>query len=101
MTVRAKTLEPLDLSRTYIRWTNLSQTNLAGTNFTDADCEGVNFRGSDFRDAVFLRTNLKGADFAGALNLTREQLARTIIDAHTILPDYLRAEGSRILESAK
>ena len=81
---------PLDLSRTFIRRTDLSYTDLERANLTGADCTNAVFRGADFKDAILDGTILRGADLTDARNLTREQLARAVIDETTILPAYLR-----------
>lgn len=80
----------LDLSGTFIRRTDLSGTNLENANFAKADCTNVNFRGANFRNANLDGTILRGADLRGARNLTRQQLARAILDEATLLPDGLR-----------
>jgi uncharacterized protein YjbI with pentapeptide repeats len=89
----AERLRPLhiDLSRTFIRRADLSGANLEGTNLSYADCKNANFRGVNFKDANLEGTNLVGADLSDAYNLTREQLAKAIIDDTTILPADLRA----------
>ena len=80
----------LDLSGTFIRRTDLSGANLEKANLSNADCTNVNFRGANFKDADLTGTILMGADLSGALNLTREQLERAIVDESTTLPDYVR-----------
>ncbi|MGP0059382.1 MAG: pentapeptide repeat-containing protein [Beijerinckiaceae bacterium] len=89
---KAEKSKPLhiDLSRTFIRRTDLSGANLEGANLSYADCKNAIFRGVNFKDAVLEGTNLVGADLSDARNLTREQLARAIIDDTTILPAALR-----------
>ena len=47
--------------------------------------------GLNFKNANLEGTNLKGADLSDARNLTREQLAKAIIDETTTLPAYLRS----------
>ena len=80
----------IDLSRTFIRRTDLSNANLEGTNLRYADCQNAIFRRVNFKNANLEGTILRGADLSDALNLTREQLNRAIIDETTILPAYLR-----------
>ena len=80
----------LDLSDTFIRRTDWSNANLEGADFSRADCAYADFRGANFKDAILDNTNLRGANLEGAINLTREQLAKAIADKTTILPEYLR-----------
>lgn len=63
---------------------------MVGANLSKADCTNAIFRGADFKDAILDGTILKGADLSGALNLTREQIERAIIDENTVLPERLR-----------
>ncbi|MGH6796372.1 MAG: pentapeptide repeat-containing protein [Methylocella sp.] len=79
----------IDLSRTFIRRTDLSDANLEGANLSYADCQNAIFRRVNFKRANLEGTNLKGADLSDARNLTREQLNKAIIDETTILPAYL------------
>ncbi len=87
---RSRPRPHLDLSRTFIRRTDLSGASLVGANLSYADCTNAIFRGADFKDANLEGTILKGADLSGALNLTRAQIQRAIIDERTLLPDGLR-----------
>jgi uncharacterized protein YjbI with pentapeptide repeats len=80
----------IDLSGTFIRRVDLRATNLEGADFSGADCTGADFRGANFKDTILNGTVLKQADLSGATNLSMEQLASAIIDATTILPDYLK-----------
>ena len=80
----------LDLSNTFIRRTNLSYANLQRADLSNADCTNAIFRGANFKDAILEGTILKGADLTDALNLTREQIAKAVIDKKTILPAYLQ-----------
>jgi uncharacterized protein YjbI with pentapeptide repeats len=84
----------LDLSGTFIRRTDLSGANLERADFTNADCSYAIFRGANFKDAILDGTILRGADLTGAINLTREQLSRAIINKATKLPDYLTAPAT-------
>jgi len=81
----------IDLSRAFIRRTDLSDANLEGANLSYADCQNALFRRANFKNANLEGTNLKGADLSDARNLTREQLAKAIIDGTTTLPVYLRS----------
>lgn len=80
----------LDLSGTFIRRADLSHANLERADLSMADCMNANFKGANFKDAILEGTILKGADLTDALNLTREQIAKAIIDKRTILPAYLQ-----------
>ena len=80
----------IDLSRTFIRRTDLSDANLEGANLSYADCQNAIFRRVNFKNANLQGTILRGADLSDVLNLTREQLDKAIIDETTILPAYLR-----------
>jgi uncharacterized protein YjbI with pentapeptide repeats len=80
----------IDLNRTFIRRTDLSDANLKGANLSYADCQNTIFRRVNFKNANLEGTILRGADLSDALNLTREQLDKAIIDETTILPTYLR-----------
>jgi uncharacterized protein YjbI with pentapeptide repeats len=77
----------IDLGRTFIRRTDLTGANLAGANLSYAYCQNTIFRrvNSNLEGTI-----LRGADLSDALNLTREQLDKAIIDETTILPAYLR-----------
>jgi Pentapeptide repeats (8 copies) len=81
----------IDLRRTFIRRTDLADANLEGANLSYADCQNAIFRRVNFKNANLEETNLKGADLSDARNLTREQLAKAIIDDTTTLPAYLRS----------
>ena len=89
---RAIKVKPLhvDLSRTFIRRTDLSGANLEGANLSYADSKNANFRGANFKDAILDGTVLIGADLSDVRNLTREQLAKAVIDETTILPAGLK-----------
>jgi len=81
----------IDLSRTFIRRTDLSDANLEGANLSYADCQNTIFRRVNFKNANLEGTILRGADLSDALNPTRAQLDKAIIDKTTLLPAYLRA----------
>jgi uncharacterized protein YjbI with pentapeptide repeats len=80
----------IDLSRTFIRRTDLSDANLEGANLSYADSQNAIFRRVNFKNANPQGTILRGADLSDALNLIREQLDKAIIDETTILPAYTR-----------
>jgi uncharacterized protein YjbI with pentapeptide repeats len=79
----------VDLHGAFIRRTDLSGASLRDANLAGADAANALFRNADFAGARLDGTVLKGADLTGARNLTVEQLSRSIIDAHTLLPDYI------------
>jgi uncharacterized protein YjbI with pentapeptide repeats len=93
MTVASKTQSKssasIDLSGAFIRRTDLSGASLVGANLSYADCTNAIFRGADFKDAILEGTILNGADLTGALNLTRAQIQRAVIDERTRLPQGL------------
>jgi uncharacterized protein YjbI with pentapeptide repeats len=93
MIAAEKTKQPLqiNLSRTFIRRVDLSKARLVGADLSFADCTNANFRGADFADAKLVGTILRGADLTDVKNLTSEQLSLAIIDATTILPNYLKS----------
>jgi uncharacterized protein YjbI with pentapeptide repeats len=80
----------IDLSRTFIRRTDLSVANLEGADLSYADCQNVIFHRVNFKNANLEGTISRGADLSNARNLTHAQLDRAIIDERTILPNYLR-----------
>jgi hypothetical protein len=85
----------LDLSGTSLAWANLVGADLARANFFLADLAGVYLFGANLEGASLYETNLEetylpSTNLAGARGLTQEQVDSAIIDALTILPDYLR-----------
>ena len=79
----------VDLHGTFIRRTDLSGASLRDANLAGADAANALFCGADFAGARLDGTVLKGADLTGAKNLTLEQLSHAVIDASTLLPDYI------------
>ena len=90
---QARPTARIDLSRTFIRRTDLSGASSVGANLSFADCTNAIFRGADFKDALLEGTILRGADLTGAKNLSREQIAKAILDERTSLPDAMRQSG--------
>jgi hypothetical protein len=83
---RSASLECADLSKSRLRYADLSGqnlhlANLNGANLWGADLSGADLRGADLRNANLRRVNLEGARLAGA-NLTD-----AMYDPHTIWPD--------------
>jgi uncharacterized protein YjbI with pentapeptide repeats len=79
----------VDLHGAFIRRVDLSNASLRNANFVETDAKNANFRNSDFENARLDGMILQGADLTGARNLTVEQLSHAVIDASTLLPDYI------------
>jgi uncharacterized protein YjbI with pentapeptide repeats len=79
----------VDLHGAFIRRVDLSSPSLRNANFVGTDAKNANFQNSDFENARLDGMILKGANITGARNLTLEQLSRAVIDATTLLPDYI------------
>jgi uncharacterized protein YjbI with pentapeptide repeats len=79
----------LNLEGAFLPRTDWSRTVLHNAVLSRANFQGASFRGSSFEGAQLVGTDLRGADLADAVNLTREQLQRAIIDETTVLPSYL------------
>ena len=84
--------KPINLTRAFIRRTNLDKGNFENFILSQADLTGATARGADFKDADLTGAILRGVDFTGAHNLTYEQLRVAVIDDTTILPDYIDRE---------
>ncbi|WP_375456963.1 pentapeptide repeat-containing protein [uncultured Methylobacterium sp.] len=89
----------LNLRGAFVRRTDLSNADLRDAELSGADASNALFRRSNFQGARLVGTILRGADLTGATNLTVEQLARAVIDEHTLLPDYI--DRSRLHDAAK
>jgi uncharacterized protein YjbI with pentapeptide repeats len=102
-------LRGADLSGANLRGADLWEANLKGCNLKDADLRGADLSQcvleeailwrADLQDAVLTgaqlrETHLERANLAGATGLTWEQGEDAYTDENTILPDYLRTEGS-------
>jgi uncharacterized protein YjbI with pentapeptide repeats len=83
--MRAENLK-LDVQGAFLRRTDLSLANLEGANLSRADLSNAVLRGANFKNAILDGTILKGADLTDALNLTRAQMARAVVDQNTKLP---------------
>jgi uncharacterized protein YjbI with pentapeptide repeats len=81
-----KRVSRLDLHGAYLRGTDFSRFDLENANLSGADFTAASFRGANFKNANLNGTILRGADLTDATNLTREQLAKAIIDDQTRLP---------------
>ncbi|GJD43019.1 hypothetical protein AFCDBAGC_0861 [Methylobacterium cerastii] len=78
-----------NLRGAFIRQTDLSNADLRDAELSGADASNARFTRSNFEGARLVGTILRGADLTGAKNLTVEQLASAVIDARTVLPDYI------------
>src|ERR1700730_6660979 len=76
----------LDVRGTYLRRTDLSHAKLERANLSRADFSNAVLRDADFKDAILEGTILRGADLTGAMNLTKDQLRKAILDPKTKLP---------------
>lgn len=79
----------LRLVGAFIRRTNLDRASLKDADLSRADLTGATARDADFKGAVLKKTILKGVDMTGAKNLTVDQLAGSVIDETTRLPEYI------------
>lgn len=89
---------PLDLHGIALREAYLPLANLENAWLYDCDLEAALLCGANLRGAWLWRANLKranfddadlrGADLSGALNLTKEQIARAQFDEHTRWPEW-------------
>ena len=78
-----------DLSRVFIRRTDLRGADLSHANLSHADARYADFRGANLKATLLDKTDLSGADLRGVQNLTASQIAAAIISDETRLPDYL------------
>lgn len=76
-----------NLSSCNLRGSDLSMSNLKGADLRWADLRGANLIGARLIGADFEGADLRGADLSTAEDLTVEQLAETIGDEATHLPD--------------
>jgi len=70
-------VQVMDLTESDSRMIDLSERNLAGWIFREADLRNANFKGADLSDADLTHADLRGADFRDA-TLTRAKLLRAI-----------------------
>ena len=78
-----------------LSYANLQGANLEGANLDKANLEGANLDKANLHGAGLWKANLEGATLLESRGLTREQIAKAIIDKATKLPDYLRFLISR------
>ncbi len=93
-------LSGADLSRADLLLANLSGADLSGASLVLANLKGADLSGADLRGANLVgarmigvdleRANLCGADLRTAEDLTQEQLAESLGDQSTQLPEGLK-----------
>ncbi len=93
---------PLDLSGTDLRRADFGRLHLEGAFFIGTNLERAFLWGAHLQrtklgfarleGSILEKAHLEGADLKDVIGLTREQLAKAIIDDKTILPDYLQEE---------
>ena len=81
----ATNLEAADLAGANLTHAGLSEANLRAANLRNARLDYADFAGADLSEA-----NLRGADLQNAKNLTPSQLAQSLGDASTVLPEHLQ-----------
>ena len=81
----AANLEAADLAGANLTHAGLSEANLRAANLRNARLDYADFAGADLSEA-----NLRGADLQNAKNLTPSQLAQSLGDASTVLPEHLQ-----------
>lgn len=90
----------VDLTGANLAYTDLSSAPLAGAtlrgtvlkrvDLTGADLTGADLRGADLLGAKLHGTRLSGADLGGVVGLSSVRLQEAIVDAKTVLPEYLK-----------
>ena len=95
-------LQKANLKNASMQRANLVQVNLQGANLTGASLQDANLSGADLQKAKLSSANLsganlsgadlrgvdlRGADLRGVKNITMMQLAQTIVDRRTRLPE--------------
>ncbi len=103
-TLENTTLTDAHLRRASLRGTDLQGAFMRRADLTDADLSAADLRDSTFRDASLVRANLFGAkmegasligsDLRGARNAARPQIAATLTDDATKLPDFQDVGGA-------
>jgi len=81
----AANLEAADLAGANLTHAGLSEANLRAANLRNTRLDYADFAGADLSEA-----NLRGADLQNAKNLTPSQLALSLGDASTVLPEHLQ-----------
>ncbi len=85
-------LSGMNLSGANLRGTNLNRADLSEATLSRADLSGATLNRAFLSGATLSGADLSRADLRGAKNLTREQIESAIINEHTQLPDYFKAE---------
>jgi uncharacterized protein YjbI with pentapeptide repeats len=70
-----------------LRKARLTQAVLADADLSEADLRGAELTGADFTGANLAGADLRATDLRGARDLTTAQLARSRMDAQTLLPE--------------
>ncbi len=83
-------LKKADLERATLEGANLRGANLRWANLQHANLKGANLVRADLREANLEQTQLQGANLKMAEGLTQKQVDTALIDATTVLPDYLK-----------
>ncbi len=89
--LKAADLWQADLREANLRDVDLKRADLAQANLDAAILWRANLEGANLEAAHLVGTHLERANLRGALGLTWEQGETVFTDAHTILPEYLRA----------
>lgn len=94
--LRFATLSGADLTRADLSSADLTDARLDGADLTCANlCQAI-LDGTSFAGATLAGVNVGGTDFRQARNLTHEQIAVSIGDAYTMLPQHLEVPRSWI-----
>lgn len=95
-------LQKANLKNASLQGANLVQANLQGADLSGASLQGTNLSGANLQKAKLLAANLTGANLSGSdlsgvdlrgadlrevKNITMNQLAQTIVDIRTRLPE--------------
>ena len=70
-------------------------THLEGALLIFANLKGAHMRYAYLEGADLSEADLRGADLTNAVGLTREQIESAITDETTVLPDYLKEQGTQ------
>ncbi len=87
-------LEGANLVGANLEEANLYRAHLERADLSGAHLERADLSGAHLEGAVLWEAHMEGANLEGATGLTREQLAQAFTDEHTIMPYYLKEEGS-------
>ena len=80
-------------------WLNAAHLN--GADLTDADLRGAILTNADLTDAVLKNTDLRGVDLSTVRGLTPAQLAASVTDEHTKLPELRRTLAAEAATAAE